>query len=215
MGFGMGTGMFVTPRQQEILGFIKDFTAERGYAPSLEEIQKRFALGSSATVHKHLKNLEDKGLLRKQPHKSRSLELVESDPVSTGVGRTIDLPLMGFVAAGEPIEAVEHTETFGVPESMLGKARSYVLKVRGDSMIEDCIQDGDFVIVEERTVARNGEMVIACIGNGEGEVTLKRYYRDARGVVRLQPANARYEPILVREGEFRIQGVVIGVMRKY
>lgn len=208
--------MFVTRRQQEILEFIRDFTARWSYAPSLEEIQHRFRLGSAATVHKHLKNLEDKGLLRKQPHKSRSLELVEPEPAgSSSVGRTIDLPLMGFVAAGEPIEAVEQTETFGVPESMLGKARSYVLKVRGDSMIEDCIQDGDFVIVEERTVARNGEMVIACIGNGEGEVTLKRYYRDARGVVRLQPANARYEPILVREGEFRIQGVVIGVMRKY
>lgn len=205
--------MFVTRRQQEILEFVRDFTARWGYAPSLEEIQHRFRLGSPATVHKHLKNLEDKGLITKQPHKSRSLELVEAGPV-TG-SRTVELPLLGLVAAGEPIEAVEHAETFGVPESMLGRGRSYVLKVRGDSMIEDCIQDGDFVIVEERTVARNGEMVIACIGGEGGEVTLKRYYRDPRGVVRLQPANARYEPILVREGEFKIQGVVIGVMRKY
>ena len=203
--------MFVTRRQQEILEFIKDFTGRLGYAPSLEEIQHRFRLGSPATVHKHLKNLEEKGLLRKQPHRSRSLELVEPELATTS--RTIDLPLMGFVAAGEPIEAIEQTETFGVPESMLGRGRSYVLKVRGDSMIEDCIQDGDFVIVEERTVARNGEMVIACIG--EAEVTLKRFYRDPRGVIRLQPANARYEPILVREGEFKIQGVVVGVMRKY
>lgn len=207
--------MFVTRRQQEILEFIRGFTTENGYAPSLEEIQRKFELGSPATVHKHLKNLEAKGLLHKQPHKSRSLELVEAEPAHQTGERTVELPLLGLVAAGEPIEAVERTETFGVPESMLGKARSYVLKVRGDSMIEDCIQDGDFVIVEERTVARNGEMVIACIGGAEGEVTLKRYYRDARGVVRLQPANARYEPILVREGEFRIQGVVIGVMRKY
>ena len=205
--------MYVTRRQQEILEFIREFTARQGYAPSHEEIQRRFDLGSPATVHKHLKNLEEKGLLRKQPHRSRSLELVEEAPAPS---HSVELPLMGYVAAGEPIEAVEHAETFSVPESMLGRARSYVLKVRGDSMIEDCIQDGDFVIVEERTTARNGEMVIACIGDGAGEVTLKRYYRDTtRGMIRLQPANAKYDPILVREGEFKIQGVVIGVMRKY
>jgi len=208
--------MYVTPRQQEILEFVREFTASHGYSPSLEEIQQRFSLGSPATVHKHLKNLEEKGLLRKQPHRSRSLELVDIMPDASAPAGSVALPLMGFVAAGEPIEAVEQQETFSVPEHMLGRARSYVLKVRGDSMIEDCIQDGDFVIVEERTTARNGEMVIACIGDGAGEVTLKRYYRDTtRGVVRLQPANAKYDPIIVREGEFKIQGVVIGVMRKY
>lgn len=203
--------MFVTRRQQEILEFIRDFTARWGYAPSLEEIQHRFRLGSPATVHKHLKNLEEKGLLRRQPHRSRALELVETGPASPG--GAVDVPLMGFVSAGRPIEAIQQQESISLPESMLGRGKTYVLKVRGDSMIEDCIQDGDFVIVEERAIARNGEMVIACLN--DGEVTLKRYYRDARGVVRLQPANARYEPILVREGEFRIQGVVIGVLRKY
>jgi repressor LexA len=202
--------VFVTRRQQEILEFIREFTAKRGYAPSHEEIQQRFRLGSPATVHKHLKNLEEKGLLRRQPHRSRALELVESEPASSG---SVDVPLMGFVAAGRPIEAIEQQESISLPESMLGRGKTYVLKVRGDSMIEDCIQDGDFVIVEERALARNGEMVIACLH--DGEVTLKRYYRDPRGVVRLQPANARYEPILVREGEFKIQGVVIGVLRKY
>lgn len=207
--------MYVTRRQQEILEFIREFTRDQGYAPSLEEIQQRFDLGSPATVHKHLKNLEEKGLLRKQPHRSRSLELVESEPPFASSSPSVALPLLGFVAAGEPIEAVEQQETFSVPESMLGRGRSYVLKVRGDSMIDDCIQDGDFVIVEERSSARNGEMVIGCIGPAGGDVTLKRFYRDARGMIRLQPANAKYEPILVREGEFKIQGVVIGVMRKY
>jgi repressor LexA len=203
--------MFLTRRQQEILDFVQRFTAKWGYAPSLEEVQHQFRLASPSTVHKHLKNLQAKGVLRREPNRSRGLEVLETEaPALEG---SVDLPLLGTVSAGRPIEAVEQPDTIAVPQGMLGRrGRTYVLKVKGDSMIEDCIQDGDFVIVEERTDARNGEMVIACLG--EGDVTLKRYYREI-GQVRLQPANAAYEPIYVRDGEFRIQGIVIGILRKY
>jgi repressor LexA len=204
--------MFLTRRQQEILEFVREFTRKWGYAPSLEEIQHRFKLSSAATVHKHLHNLEAKGFLRREPHRSRALELVDAAPASPE--GCANVPLLGLVAAGQPIQAIaqDEQETVTIPEQMLGRGRTYVLKVRGDSMIDDCIQDGDFVIVEERFAARNGEMVIACL-NGD-EVTLKRYFRDSRGV-RLQPANARYEPIIIDEEAVRIQGVVIGVLRRY
>jgi len=200
--------MLLTRRQREILEFIQEFTTKWGYSPSLLEIQHRFRLSSPATVHKHMKNLESKGALRREPHRSRSLEIVEENPRIV----CAEVPLLGFVAAGMPIEAIEQPDTIAIPEDMLGRARTFVLKVRGDSMIEDCIQDGDYVIVEERRQARNGEMVIACL-NG-GEVTLKRFFKEV-GRVRLQPANARYAPIFAQEGEIQIQGVVVGVMRKY
>jgi repressor LexA len=198
----------LTKRQREILDYLAEFIQQHGYAPSLEEIGRRFSLSSLATVHKHLTNLQEKGFIRRAWNRSRSVELM---PTRSG-GRAIELPLLGFVAAGAPIEAVASNESISVPEDLVGKRDSYVLKVRGDSMIDEQIRDGDFVIVEDRQTAENGEMVIALLGGNE--VTLKKFYRD-NGRVRLQPANPAVQPILIAPDLVRIQGVVVGVMRKY
>jgi repressor LexA len=199
----------LTRRQKEILDFLTRHIERKGYAPTIEEIGDHFGLSSLATVHKHLTNLQGKGLIKRAWNRSRALELV---PTEVAV-RAVELPLLGRVAAGTPIEAVESTETIYVPEDMLGRGETYVLQVKGDSMIDEQIRDGDYVIVENRKIARDGEMVIALL---EGEnVTLKKLYREGDGRVRLQPANSRMKPILLREGDLRVQGVVIGVLRKY
>jgi repressor LexA len=129
-----------------------------------------------------------------------------------GGGRAVELPMLGYVAAGAPIEAVAGSETIAVPEDLVGRRDTYVLRVRGDSMIDEQIRDGDFVVVEDRKTAENGEMVIALLGGSD--VTLKKFYRDS-GRVRLQPANPAMQPILVDPSSVQIQGVVVGVMRKY
>ena len=147
----------LTKRQREILDYLNDFIQQHGYAPSLEEIGRRFGLSSLATVHKHLTNLEEKGFIKRAWNRSRSVELV---PTRLG-SRALELPLLGYVAAGSPIEAVVGSETIAVPEDLVGKRDSYVLRVRGDSMIDEQIRDGDYVIVEDRRTADNGEMVIA------------------------------------------------------
>jgi repressor LexA len=199
----------LTRRQKEILDFLTRHIERKGYAPTIEEIGDHFGLSSLATVHKHLTNLQGKGLIKRAWNRSRALELV---PTEVAV-RAVELPLLGRVAAGTPIEAVESTETIYVPEDMLGRGETYVLQVKGDSMIDEQIRDGDYVIVENRKIARDGEMVIALL---EGEnVTLKKLYREGDGRVRLQPANSRMKPILLHEGDLRVQGVVIGVLRKY
>ena len=198
----------LTKRQREILDYLTDFIQEHGYAPSLEEIGRRFGLSSLATVHKHLTNLQDKGFIKRAWNRSRSVELV---PARLG-GRAMELPLLGYVAAGQPIEAVAGAETIAVPEDLVGKRDTYVLRVRGDSMIDEQIRDGDFVIVEDRKTAENGEMVIALLSGSD--VTLKKFYRE-NGQVRLQPANATMQPIILRDGHVQVQGVVVGVMRRY
>ncbi len=198
----------LTKRQREILDYLQEFIQEHGYAPSLEEIGRRFGLSSLATVHKHLTNLQEKGFIRRAWNRSRSVELV---PTRSG-GRALELPLLGYVAAGAPIEAVAGNETIAVPEALVGRREAYVLRVRGDSMIDEQIRDGDYVIVEDRKTAANGEMVIALI-NGV-EVTLKKFYRD-NGHVRLQPANPALQPLVLPADQVQIQGVVVGVMRKY
>lgn len=198
----------LTKRQREILDYLTDFIHQHGYAPSLEEIGKRFGLSSLATVHKHLTNLQDKGFIRRAWNRSRSVEVV---PTRTG-GRSIDLPLLGYVAAGSPIEAVVGSESIAVPEDLVGKRETYVLRVRGDSMIDEQIRDGDYVIVEDRRTAENGEMVIALLEGSD--VTLKKFYRE-NGHVRLQPANPAMSPIVVAAERVQVRGVVIGVMRKY
>ena len=198
----------LTKRQREILDHLDEFIQEHGYAPSLEEIGRRFGLSSLATVHKHLTNLQEKGFIRRSWNRSRSLELI---PTRVGA-RSVELPLMGYVAAGMPIEAVTSAETIAVPEDLVGKRETYVLCVRGNSMIDEQIRDGDFVIVEDRKTADNGEMVIALLN--EAEVTLKSFFRDA-GKIRLQPANPTMQPIVVDANQVQIQGVVVGVMRKY
>jgi repressor LexA len=198
----------LTKRQREILDYLNEFIQNHGYAPSLEEIGRRFNLSSLATVHKHLSNLQEKGFIRRAWNRSRSVELVPT----RGGGRAVELPLLGFVAAGSPIEAVAGNETIAVPETLAGKRDSYVLRVKGDSMIDEQIRDGDFVIVEDRKTADNGEMVIALVSGTD--VTLKKFYRE-NGRVRLQPANPAMQPIMVEPDRVQVQGVVVGVMRKY
>lgn len=198
----------LTRRQREILDYLKEFIDERGYAPSLDEIGGRFGLSSLATVHKHLMNLQEKGFIRRTWNRSRSVELVQA---RTG-GRAVDLPLLGHVAAGEPIEAVTSAETVTVPEDLVGSRETYALRVRGSSMIDEQIRDGDLVIVENRRAARNGEMVVALLDGSD--VTLKKFYRE-KGHVRLQPANDALAPIVAKPDAVQVQGVVIGVVRRY
>ena len=198
----------LTKRQREILDYLNEFIQQHGYAPSLEAIGRRFRLSSLATLHKHLTNLQDKGFIRRAWNRSRSVELV---PTRVG-SRAVELPMLGFVAAGAPIEAVANNETIAVPEGIAGKRDSYVLRVKGDSMIDEQIRDGDYVVVEDRRTADNGEMVIALVGGAD--VTLKKFYRE-QGRIRLQPANPTMQPMLFDPDRIQIQGVVVGVMRKY
>lgn len=195
--------MHLTKRQREIYDYLKEHIRSKGYAPSIVEIGKQFQLRSPATVHKHLVHLEEKGLIRKQHNLSRAIEVVEKP--------TREYPLLGNIAAGKPIEVLDHREMVALlPDA--GDKDIFVLRVKGNSMIEDHIQDGDYVIIERRNVAENGETVVALIDNDQA--TLKRFYRE-KGRVRLQPAHPDMKPIIVREGDFAIQGVVIGVLRKF
>jgi repressor LexA len=201
--------MYLTRRQKELIDFLDHFIEKKGYAPTIEEMAEHFGLRSLATVHKHLTNLQKKGLVKRDSNRSRALELV---PTTVKV-RAVELPLLGRVAAGSPIEAVTSTETIFVPEDMVGRRETYVLQVKGDSMIDEQIRDGDYVIVENRRPTRDGEMVIALL-DGEN-VTLKKLYREGNGRVRLQPANAALKPIFVDQDRVTVQGVVIGVLRRY
>lgn len=211
------TGMkALTRRQKDVLEIIETTIRERGIPPSMREVTAQLHLASAAGVHKHIKALVKKGYLIKDDFLSRSLRLTHGDPAAGGAATAplVELPLVGYVAAGRPIEAVEHHEEyFTVPRDLLGarSRRHFILKVRGDSMVEEAILDGDYVIVEERETAQNGEVVVALIN---GEATLKRFYRE-NGRVRLQPANSAMAPIIVQGQDLRVQGVVVGVWRKY
>ena len=198
----------LTKRQREILDYLSEFIQQYGYAPSLEEIGRRFGLSSLATIHKHLTNLEEKGFIKRTWNRSRSVELVQTRTTT----RSIALPLLGYVAAGAPIEAIVSDETIPVPENLVGKLDTYALRVRGNSMLDEQIRDGDFVIVEDRKTAKNGERVIALLN--DSHVTLKKIYQE-NNIVRLQPANPEAKPILVKPDHLRIQGVIVGVIRKY
>ena len=204
--------MYLTKRQKEIFDYIKKFIEKKGYAPSIDEIRKRFGLSSVATVHKHLKFLEKKNIIRRTRHQSRAIELAPSPDFNRI--NAVQVPLLGTIAAGRPIEAIAGDERIAIPEEMLGGGKTYVLRVKGESMIDEQICDGDFVIIEDRKTARNGEVVVALL-DGE-EVTLKKYY-DEGDSIRLQPANPDMDPIVVdkRSGNLVIQGIVIGVLRKY
>ncbi|MCC7132822.1 MAG: transcriptional repressor LexA [Gemmatimonadales bacterium] len=202
--------MALTKRQREILSYLESHIRSNGYAPSFEEIAEHFAFQSLATVHEHLTNLERKGYIRRTYNESRSIEVL---PPKGTAGAT-EIPLLGLVAAGAPIEAVVHGETLTVPDQMLSRrGPNYALKVRGDSMIDDHIVDGDFVVVHGRQAADNGEMVIALV-NG-AEATVKRYYRESGGWVRLQPSNPTMQPLRFAESDVMIQGVVVGVIRRF
>ena len=202
--------MPLTKRQREILNYLTVYTEQNGFAPSFEEIAENFGYNSLATVHEHLTNLERKGYIKRSYNESRAIEILPSEASP----RAIELPLLGSVAAGMPIEALESNETFCVPDNMIGRGGNhYVLRVRGNSMVDEQIKDGDFVVVNQRERADNGEMVIALI-NGNS-ATVKKYYRERDGRIRLQPANETMQPIYVHENDITIQGIVVGVMRKY
>jgi len=203
--------MPLTKRQKEILDHIGTFIEEHGYAPSFEEIAQHFGYASLATVHEHLSNLDRKGYIRKAYNESRSIEL--SNPRSSAQG-SVELPLMGTVAAGLPIEAVRNDETLAVPSDMLRRGReSYVLRVQGNSMIDEQIRDGDYIVVSAQDVADDGQMVVALVGGDS--TTVKKLYREPGGRIRLQPANTAMSPIVEDARNVRVQGVVVGVIRKY
>jgi repressor LexA len=200
--------MHLTKRQKEIFDFICEYLEREGYAPSLEEIGERFGLSSVATVHKHVQNLVDKNLLRKAWNRSRSIEVVREQPSPARV----EIPLLGRVAAGRPIEAVSVPDTIAVPPDLVARRECFALRVTGDSMIDDHIVDGDVVVLEARKTPRAGETVVALI-RGE-DCTLKRFYQDG-GKVRLVPANAALSPMEFPAEDVQVQGVVIGLMRNF
>lgn len=199
--------MILTKRQKELYDFLEAFIDERGYAPTLEEIGGHFQLSSLATVHKHLANLEEKGLIKRRWNFSRAIELTQSNKPGA-----VALKLLGTVAAGKPIEALEGDDTFTVPEELIRRRETFVLRVKGSSMIEDGILDGDYVIVESRASAENGETVVALVN---GDATVKKFYREKGGRIRLMPANETMAPIIARDKDVEIRGVVVAVMRKY
>ncbi len=202
--------MALTKRQREILNYLSTYAEENGYAPSFEEIARQFNYNSLATVHEHLSNLERKGYIRRAFNESRAIEILPSEAMP----RAVELPLLGSVAAGLPIEAIEVDETVHVPENLVRRPGGhYVLRVRGNSMIDEQIRDGDFVVINERRSVDNGETVIALIDNTSA--TVKKFYRERDGRIRLQPANETMLPIYVHENDVTIQGVVVGVMRQY
>ncbi len=202
--------MPLTKRQKEILSYLSEYNESNGYAPSFEEIASQFNYNSLATVHEHLTNLERKGYIKRSYNESRAIEILPSEIYQ----RSVELPLLGSVAAGAPIEAIHAGETMAVPDGFLRKNGShYVLRVRGDSMIEEHIRDGDYVVINDKQAADNGEMVIAML-DGAG-ATVKRYYRERDGRIRLQPANETMQPLFVHEDDVRIQGIVVGVLRRY
>jgi len=202
--------MPLTKRQREILTYLTAYTEQNGFAPSFEEIAENFSYNSLATVHEHLTNLERKGYIKRNYNESRAIEIMPTEATP----RAIELPLLGTVAAGMPIEAMESNETFTVPDAMIGRGGNhYVLRVRGNSMVDEQIRDGDFVVVNERQRADNGEMVIAMLNNNSA--TVKKFYRERDGRIRLQPANETMQPIYVHENDITIQGIVVGVLRRY
>ena len=200
--------MVLTKRQKELFDFLDGYLAAHGYAPTLEEIGVQFKLNSLATVHKHLTNLEQKGLIRRTWNHSRAIELVPRAKPA----RAVELPLLGRVAAGQPIEALESSDTLTVPEELIRRQNTFVLRVVGSSMMNDGILDGDYIVVEQRPTAENGETVVAML---RGEATVKRFYREPAGKIRLQPANDAMAPIIARARDVEIRGVVVAVLRKY
>jgi repressor LexA len=200
--------MKLTEKQKTFLGYLSRHIDEWGQPPSFEEIRSHFGFNSYNTVTTYLKALERKGYIRLPERKNQKRAVEVISPVET---KRFEFPLLGRVAAGKPIEALEVADVIEVPPSMIGQGDHFVLQVKGDSMTEDGILDGDFIVVRKQPTAQNGETVVALIN---GEATVKRYYRRPDSV-ELRPAHSGMEPILVSEGDLRIQGKVVGVMRQY
>ena len=202
------TVMAVTRRQKEVLDFISGFVQRNGYSPSFEEIAHGLNLRSLATVHKHITNLQNKGLLQRSHNRSRSIDVLPPRPKSRPGER---FPLLGRIAAGQPLEAVENQDSISLSD-VVGNREVFALQVRGESMRDEHILNGDFVFVERTATAAEGEIIVALVGGVE--TTLKRYYLEG-ATVRLQPSNSEMEPIYVPAGQVAIQGRVVGILRKY
>ncbi len=202
--------MNLTPRQIDVLVAIRNYRHLHGVAPTMQELADQLGT-SKVTIFEHINALERKDVLRRGRHKSRTLEIVSED-LLPDENRPTKLPLLGTIAAGVPIEAVENRGEIDLETMFNSRHGVYVLKVRGDSMIEDHLCDGDYVVIERRETARNGEQVVALLDNGEA--TLKRFYREG-SKIRLQPANSTMQPRIVDAECCRVQGVVIGVLRSY
>jgi len=197
--------MDLTERQNQILEFVTEHIMKRGFAPSIREISKAMGFASPRAAHKHLKTLEEAGYLARES-KARGIRVFSLDKMTT-----VSLPFLGFIAAGAPIEVVEQREELAVPAALVGRKPCYILQVKGNSMIEDHILSGDFIVVEKRETADDGEVVVALINN-RTEATLKRFYRE-KARIRLEPANSKMKPIYVRD--VAIQGAVRGLFRKF
>jgi len=206
--------MAITKRQRQLYDFISDFVQRNGYSPSYDEIRLGMRLNSLATVHKHITNLEKKGLLTRDYNRSRSIDLLPPRgrlKQAMSVNTTMVLPLLGRIAAGQPIEAVENPETISLADFVRSK-EVFVLEVRGDSMQDEHILSGDYVLVEKAKTAHNGDIVVALVDGSDA--TLKRFYREGDNI-RLQPSNVSMQPIIVPAANVDVQGRVIGVLRKY
>ena len=206
--------MAITRRQRQVYDFISEFVQKNGYSPSYEEIKQAMGLNSLATVHKHITNLEKKSLLTRDYNRSRSIDLLAPKgrlKQAMEVNSTMVLPLLGRIAAGQPIEAVQNSETISLADFVRSK-EVFVLEVRGSSMQDEHILDGDYVLVERAKTAHNGDIVVALVDGTDA--TLKRFYREG-DIIRLQPSNASMQPIMVPAAAVQLQGRVIGVLRKY
>lgn len=208
--------MALTKRQKEVLDFIADFVEEHGYSPSYEELAHGLKLASLATVHKHIQALESRNYLRRLFNQSRSLEVspkyIQERRKGRQATRAASIPLAGRIAAGSPVEAIEGQDTLQFSD-FTGKGDTFALQVSGESMIEDHIMSGDFVLVERTSQASDGEIVVALVDGME--TTLKRLYHEPGGRIRLQPANSSMQPIMVNAADLQIQGRVLAVLRKY
>ena len=200
----------LTARQRDVLAFIVQHRERYGVSPTLKEIAAHFGFASPAGAQKHVLALEEKGALTR--HKGRHRGLIPRSRTTQERSPTATVPLLGLVAAGQPIESLPDVVEIPIPEDMVGAGRHFALRVRGDSMIDDGILDGDIVVVKALPEAHEGEVVVALI---DGEVTLKRFYRVSAGLVRLQPANAAMQPLIIPSSHVAIQGVVVGLLRRY